>query len=90
MTLYSIGDDDCFALLIAAHHPSLELLGVSSTHGNAPTVHTTNNTSSILSALGRNDVHVYPGTTKPYCRVEPPVVEIHGKSKNLVRTCPLS
>lgn len=51
---------------------------MSSTHGNAPTIHTTDNTSSILSALGRNDVNVYPGTTHPYCRTEPPAVEIHG------------
>lgn len=73
-------EKDVFAILIAGHHPSLNLLGVSSTHGNAPTINTTVNTSSVLTAIGRKDVTVYPGTTHPFCRaeVDSPLSEIHG------------
>lgn len=51
---------------------------MSTTHGNAPTKYTTPNTASILAALGRYDVNVYPGVETPYCRDEAPPVEIHG------------
>lgn len=58
----------------------MDLLGISATHGNAPTINTTANTSSVLTAIGRTDVVVYPGTTHPFCRkeVESPLAEIHG------------
>jgi uridine nucleosidase len=70
---------DVFAILIASHHPQLNLLGVSTSHGNAPQVHTTNNSSAVLNAVGRTDVKVYPGATKPFCRDEVPTPDIHGK-----------
>lgn len=71
---------DVFAILVAGHHPSLNLLGISSTHGNAPTINTTENTSSVLTAIGRKDVTVYPGTSHPFCRseVDSPLSDIHG------------
>lgn len=69
---------DVFAILIAAHHPTLTLLGVSTGHGNAHLPDTTNNSSSVLTALGRTDVCVYPGAAKPFCREEVFTPEIHG------------
>ncbi|EXJ74825.1 uncharacterized protein A1O5_01521 [Cladophialophora psammophila CBS 110553] len=69
---------DVFAILIAAHHPKLKFLGVSSTHGNAPQIHTTNNSSAVLNAVGRTDVKVYPGSLKPFCREEVETPDIHG------------
>ncbi|MCJ1299179.1 Uridine nucleosidase 1 [Hypocenomyce scalaris] len=74
------GNDDVFALLIAAHHPSLTLLGTSTTHGNASLTNTTKNTSMILTALGRTDVAVYPGAAKPFCRDEVVTFDIHGST----------
>jgi uridine nucleosidase len=65
---------------MAAHHPSLELLGTSTTHGNASLINTTQNTSIILTALGRTDVPVYPGTSKPFCRDEVVTFDMHGIS----------
>ncbi|KAF2097337.1 nucleoside hydrolase [Rhizodiscina lignyota] len=74
------GHDDVFAILLTGHHPSLNLIGITSTHGNAATINTTANTSSVLTAIGRKDVTVYPGTSHPFCRpeVDSPLSEIHG------------
>lgn len=63
---------------MAAHHLSLRLLGTSTTHGNASLVNTTKNTSIILTALGRTDILVYPGTSKPFCRDEVVTFDMHG------------
>ncbi|KAK4946304.1 Uridine nucleosidase 1 [Elasticomyces elasticus] len=62
-----------------AHHPQLNFLGVSSSHGNAQQVHTTNNSSAVLKAVGRTDVQVYPGASKPFCREEVDTPDIHGE-----------
>lgn len=65
-------------MLLAAHHPSLELLGISTVHGNGSLAHTTANASSILEAIGRSDVPVYPGARKPFCRQAIHAPDIHG------------
>lgn len=67
---------------MAAHHPSLKLLGTSTTHGNASLENTTRNTSIILTALGRTDIPVYPGAAKPFCRDEVVTFDMHGISKS--------
>ncbi|GME54123.1 putative uridine nucleosidase [Neofusicoccum parvum] len=57
------GHDDAFALLLAAHNPQVHLLGVSTVHGNASLEHTTQNSLSILEAIGCRDIPVYPGAS---------------------------
>lgn len=75
------GHDDAFALLLAACHPDLHLLGVSTTYGNASLAHTTYNTRAVLKALGRErDVRVWPGAAKPKWREVCAAEEIHGES----------
>ncbi|MCJ1442133.1 MAG: Uridine nucleosidase 1 [Stictis urceolatum] len=74
------GHDDAFALLLAAHHPSLHLLGVSTVHGNASLARTTSNAGSVLTAIGRADVPVYPGAAKPFCRDAVCAPDIHGET----------
>ncbi|OCL12462.1 nucleoside hydrolase [Glonium stellatum] len=74
------GHDDAYALLLAVHNPRAELLGVSTVHGNAPLEQTTYNTRSILEALGRRDVRVYPGSTRPISRSAVHAADIHGES----------
>ena len=69
---------DAFAILLAARHPDLNLLGVSTVHGNASLENTTRNTLSVLKAIGREDVPVYPGTAKPFCRSAVHAPDIHG------------
>lgn len=80
MTQVQHGHDDAFAILLAAHNPSLLLLGVSTVHGNASLEQTTNNTLSILTAIGRPDVPVHPGAAKPFCRNAVHAADIHGVS----------
>ncbi|KAL2826849.1 Inosine/uridine-preferring nucleoside hydrolase domain-containing protein [Aspergillus cavernicola] len=74
------GHDDAFAILLAAHHPSLNLLGITTIHGNASLENTTINATRVLEAIGRPDVPVYPGTKKPFCRPAVHAPNIHGDS----------
>ncbi|KAI9791665.1 MAG: Uridine nucleosidase 1 [Piccolia ochrophora] len=74
------GHDDAFAILLAAHHPSFHLLGISTVHGNASLIRTTENASRILSAIGRPSIPVYPGARKPFCRTAVHAPDIHGIS----------
>ncbi|KAI4124134.1 MAG: hypothetical protein LQ347_005853 [Umbilicaria vellea] len=71
---------DAFAILFAAHHPNLRLLGISTVHGNASLEHTTINAGRVLTAIGRADVPVYPGAVKPFCRKAVHAPDIHGTS----------
>ncbi|OQO03337.1 hypothetical protein B0A48_11593 [Cryoendolithus antarcticus] len=81
------GHDDAFAILLACHSPNVRLLGISSVFGNAPLSHTTGNTLSILSAIGRADVPVYAGATKPVCREAAAAPDIHGETGLDGTTC---
>ncbi|KAE8391343.1 Uridine nucleosidase 1 [Aspergillus alliaceus] len=74
------GHDDAFAILLAVHHPSLDLLGITTVHGNASLENTTNNATRILEAIGRPDIPVYPGHSKPFCRPAIHAPNIHGDS----------
>ncbi|KAL8831413.1 MAG: hypothetical protein Q9170_005294, partial [Blastenia crenularia] len=71
---------DSFAILLAAHHPRLKLLGLSTVHGNASLAHTTANAGSILTALGASHIPYYAGAAKPFCREAVHAPNIHGAS----------
>jgi uridine nucleosidase len=71
---------DAFAILLSAQCPALRLLGISTIYGNAPLEKTTQNTRSILRAIGREDVPVYAGASKPFCRPAASAPDIHGES----------
>lgn len=81
------GHDDAFAILLAAGHPNAQLLGISTVFGNAPLTKTTYNTRAILKAIGREDVSVYAGAAKPFCREAAHSPEIHGESGLDGTTC---
>ncbi|KAL1896619.1 Uridine nucleosidase 1 [Sporothrix stenoceras] len=75
------GHDDVFAILLAAHHPAMRLLGISAVYGNASLKHTLWNARSILTAISREDVPVYAGASRPIQR--PPMeasADIHGET----------
>ncbi|KAF2275093.1 Inosine/uridine-preferring nucleoside hydrolase [Westerdykella ornata] len=74
------GHDDAYALLLAAHDPNVNLLGVTTVHGNSPLEQTSYNTRSILEALDKRDIKVYPGAPKPILREALHAVDIHGES----------
>jgi len=76
------GHDDTFAILLAAYHPSLRLLGISTAWGNASLEKTTANAASILTAMGLADkIPIYVGASQALFR--PPMhapTDIHGES----------
>ncbi|KAL8737365.1 MAG: hypothetical protein Q9181_001740 [Wetmoreana brouardii] len=69
---------DAFAILIAACHPRLKLLGVSTVHGNASLAHTTANAGSILTAIGAPHIPYYAGAAEPLYRSPVHAPDIHG------------
>lgn len=81
------GHDDAFAILLAAHHPEVKLLGISTVYGNAPVAKTTYNSRAILKAIGREDIPIYAGAAKPYCRDVFHAPDIHGESGLDGTTC---
>ncbi|WP_408899047.1 nucleoside hydrolase [Nocardioides sp. R1-1] len=66
------GTDDAVAILLAALHPGLDLLGVTTVWGNHDVRDTTDNTLRVLDLVGRRDVGVHPGRNAPHRpRLEP-------------------
>ncbi|GAA1941347.1 nucleoside hydrolase [Agromyces allii] len=59
------GVDDALALLVAARHPGLDLLGVSCVAGNVSLDRVVENTLRVLAAAGRTDVPVAAGARRP-------------------------
>ncbi|KAI1660218.1 Inosine/uridine-preferring nucleoside hydrolase [Daldinia decipiens] len=75
------GHDDVFAILLAAYHPGIRLLGLSTVHGNAPLDNTTNNARSALAAIGKHAaIRVYPGAARALQRPPVHAVDIHGET----------
>lgn len=62
------GTDDAVAIMFAALHPEIELLGITTVNGNAPLTSTTDNTLRVLDLLGRPDIPVFPGLSRPIAR----------------------
>lgn len=60
------GTDDAVAILLAALHPGLDLLGVMTVWGNHDVRHTTDNSLRVLDLVGRGDVGVHPGRNEPF------------------------
>jgi inosine-uridine nucleoside N-ribohydrolase len=55
------GHDDAIALLLALASPELDLLGVTTVHGNQTLEKTTSNALRVLELAGRSDVPVAAG-----------------------------
>lgn len=72
------GIDDSLALLYAAGHPEIELVGVTACAGNVGLDDVVHNTLGILSMLGRSDVEVARGAEGPVARALEITPETHG------------
>jgi hypothetical protein len=66
------GTDDAVAIMFAALHPELELIAVTTVNGNVPVEHTTGNTLRVLDFIGRSDVPVHRGLSRPLVREDFP------------------
>jgi inosine-uridine nucleoside N-ribohydrolase len=62
------GTDDAVAILLAALHPDLDLIGVTTVSGNVPVENTTDNTLRVLDLIDRSDIPVFPGLAHPIAR----------------------
>ena len=74
------GHDDAIALLLALASPEIELLGVTTVHGNQTLPKTTRNALKLLEFVGRTDVPVAAGADRPFCRPQFVAEYVHGES----------
>jgi inosine-uridine nucleoside N-ribohydrolase len=72
------GHDDAFALVLALFSPAVSLFGVSTTAGNQTLAKTTLNARRMLAAVGRRDVPVLKGVSRPLLASRKECPEIHG------------
>lgn len=62
------GTDDAVAIMFAALHPELDLVGVTTVNGNVPVQNCTDNSLRVLDFIGRSDVPVHEGLSRPIVR----------------------
>jgi inosine-uridine nucleoside N-ribohydrolase len=74
------GHDDAIALLLALASPELELLGVTTVHGNQTLEKTTANALRVLDLVGRDDVPVAAGADRPLRRELTVASHVHGET----------
>lgn len=72
------GQDDAFALLLAAVH--CDLVAVTTVHGNAPLEAVTRNALAVLELAGHGSVPVHPGASRPLVGEPLHGLQIHGES----------
>ena len=74
------GHDDAIALLLALASPEVELVGVTTVHGNHTLDKTTVNALKLLEFVGRTDVPVAAGAARPFRREAFVAEYVHGES----------
>ena len=72
------GIDDAFALLFAARHPEINLLGVTCVDGNTNLKQVVINTLKVLDAAGAAPIPVSKGATRPLIGEPRYAEQIHG------------
>lgn len=71
------GLDDVMAILLAAR--TLDLIGITVVHGNAPLAATERNARQIVELAGLTHIPVVPGMDRPLLRAPHHALEIHGE-----------
>ena len=75
------GHDDAIALLLALASPEVELLGVTTVHGNQTLAETAANALRVLDLAGRSDIAPWqPGAERPLERELSVASHVHGES----------
>ena len=74
------GHDDAIAILLALASPEVELLGITTVHGNQTLDKTTDNALRVLELAGRPDVPVARGADRPLRRELHTAAHVHGES----------
>ena len=74
------GHDDAIALLLALASPEVKLLGVTTVAGNQTLEKTTANAIRVLDFVGREDVPVAAGASRPLVREPFVAAYVHGET----------
>ena len=74
------GHDDAIALLLAAHHPALELLAITTVAGNQSIEKTTQNALKVCSLANIRNIPIAMGMDRPLVRLARHAADIHGAS----------
>jgi inosine-uridine nucleoside N-ribohydrolase len=74
------GHDDAMAILLAAHHPEVELLAITTVAGNQSVEKTTRNALKVCSLANIRTVPIAMGMDRPLVRPPKHSPEIHGES----------
>ena len=75
------GHDDAFAMILAAYHPSLELIGISTVVGNQTLDRTTQNAYKVAYISGfSSQISIIRGCGESLCRHVMTCPEIHGQT----------
>lgn len=72
------GHDDAVAILLAAKH--LDILGITTVHGNQSLEKVTRNTLKVLEFSGLTHIPVFPGMARPLAQEPRHAPEVHGES----------
>lgn len=72
------GVDDAFAVLFAAMHPSIKLLGITCVDGNTNVDQVVANTLKVLDAAGAGDIPVARGAVRPLLGESKYAEYVHG------------
>ena len=70
------GTDDAVAIMLAALHPALDLVGCTTVNGNVEVQYCTDNTLRVLDHVGRKDIPVYEGLARPLIRPDFPIPRV--------------
>ncbi|GAB7018312.1 nucleoside hydrolase [Halostagnicola bangensis] len=73
------GCDDALALLLALERDELDVVGISTVHGNAPVADTTRNARSLLEFFDRTEIPLSKGATLPLTVELETAEHIHGE-----------
>jgi inosine-uridine nucleoside N-ribohydrolase len=82
------GTDDAVAIMLAALHPALDLVACTTVNGNVAVEYGTDNTLRVLDHIGRVDIPVHEGLSRPLVRSDFPIARtsddragrIHGRT----------
>ena len=74
------GHDDAVAIMLAAAHESIDILGITCVAGNSTLINTKENALKICSLIGRGNIPIYAGADKPLKFELVTAPHVHGKS----------
>jgi inosine-uridine nucleoside N-ribohydrolase len=74
------GHDDAIAILLAAHHPEIDLLAITTVAGNQSLEKTTRNALKVCSLANIRNVPIAMGMDRPLVRAAKHAPDIHGES----------